>query len=68
MGRLTGSAAREAYSYRADAAVPAFFFRIAPRALRDKLYNVVARNRLDWFGRRETCFVPEPGDAERFIG
>ena len=42
-------------------------FRIVPRALRDKLYHVVARNRLDWFGRREICFVPEPGDAERFI-
>ena len=157
MGRLTGSAAREAYSYRADAAVPAFpddkpiivfdgkcvlcsrwarfvmrhdrdkrfrllaaqtplgaalyehygldpvdyetnvlledgraflksegtirmferlgfpwslmtVFRVVPRALRDKLYNVVARNRLDWFGRCEICFVPEPGDADRFLG
>ena len=43
-------------------------FRIVPRALRDKLYNVVARNRLNWFGRREICFVPEPSDADRFIG
>jgi predicted DCC family thiol-disulfide oxidoreductase YuxK len=43
-------------------------FRVVPRALRDKLYSVVARNRLDWFGRRETCFVPEPTDADRFIG
>ena len=43
-------------------------FRVVPRALRDRLYNVVARNRLNWFGRRELCFVPEPGDAERFIG
>ena len=42
-------------------------FRVVPRALRDKLYNVVARNRLRWFGSRDTCFVPEPGDADRFI-
>jgi predicted DCC family thiol-disulfide oxidoreductase YuxK len=42
--------------------------RVLPRALRDKLYNVVARNRLEWFGSRETCFVPEPNDADRFIG
>jgi predicted DCC family thiol-disulfide oxidoreductase YuxK len=42
--------------------------RVLPRALRDKLYNVVARNRLEWFGARETCFVPEPSDADRFIG
>ena len=43
-------------------------FRVVPRALRDKLYNVVARNRLHWFGSRETCFVPERSDAERFLG
>jgi predicted DCC family thiol-disulfide oxidoreductase YuxK len=43
-------------------------FRAMPRALRDKLYNVVARNRLKWFGSRDTCFMPEPGDADRFIG
>jgi predicted DCC family thiol-disulfide oxidoreductase YuxK len=43
-------------------------FRVVPRAQRDKLYNVVARNRLKWFGSRETCFLPEPIDADRFIG
>jgi predicted DCC family thiol-disulfide oxidoreductase YuxK len=43
-------------------------FRVLPRALRDKLYNVVARNRLAWFGSREICFVPEASDADRFIG
>ena len=42
--------------------------RVVPRALRDRLYNVVARNRLNWFGSRETCFVPEPSDADRFLG
>ena len=31
--------------------------RVVPRALRDRLYNVVARNRLRWFGSRETCFA-----------
>src|SRR5688572_18158336 len=42
--------------------------RVLPRALRDKLYDVVARNRLEWFGSREACFVPEPSEADRFIG
>ena len=41
--------------------------RALPRALRDRLYTVVARNRLAWFGRRDTCFLPEPSDADRFI-
>jgi predicted DCC family thiol-disulfide oxidoreductase YuxK len=43
-------------------------FRVVPRALRDRLYGIVARNRLRWFGSRATCFVPEPSDADRFIG
>jgi predicted DCC family thiol-disulfide oxidoreductase YuxK len=41
--------------------------RVLPRAVRDRLYAVVARNRLEWFGRRETCFLPDASDADRFI-
>jgi predicted DCC family thiol-disulfide oxidoreductase YuxK len=42
--------------------------RVVPRALRDRLYDVVARNRLRWFGSRESCFLPDPKDADRFLG
>ena len=42
--------------------------RILPRAVRDRLYHVIARNRLRWFGSRETCFLPDPADADRFLG
>jgi predicted DCC family thiol-disulfide oxidoreductase YuxK len=42
--------------------------KVLPRSLRDRLYDVVARNRLRWFGRRETCFLPDPQDADRFLG
>jgi predicted DCC family thiol-disulfide oxidoreductase YuxK len=38
-----------------------------PRAIRDRIYDVIARNRLRWFGLRETCYMPQPGDAERFL-
>jgi len=41
--------------------------RILPRPARDGLYNVVARNRLRWFGRRETCFLPDSSQADRFL-
>lgn len=41
--------------------------RVLPRVWRDKLYGVVARNRLKWFGTRATCFLPDPADADRFI-
>lgn len=41
--------------------------RIVPAALRDPLYRWVARNRYRWFGRRETCWLPGPELADRFL-
>ena len=41
--------------------------RLMPRLARDKLYDLVARNRLRWFGARATCYVPDPSEADRFI-
>lgn len=41
--------------------------RIVPRPLRDLVYRVIARNRYAWFGRRETCRVPSPEEAERLL-
>lgn len=41
--------------------------RLLPRRVRDGLYNAVARNRLRWFGARETCYVPDPCQADRFL-
>ena len=41
--------------------------RIMPRSWRDYLYGVLARNRLRIMGRRETCFMPSPADADRFL-
>ena len=41
--------------------------RVVPRAARDRLYRVVARNRLRWFGARDSCYRPDPLQADRFI-
>jgi predicted DCC family thiol-disulfide oxidoreductase YuxK len=41
--------------------------RLIPLSLRDGLYNVIARNRLRWFGAREQCYLPDPSQADRFI-
>jgi len=32
--------------------------KIVPRAWRDALYRLLARNRYRWFGRRAVCYVP----------
>jgi predicted DCC family thiol-disulfide oxidoreductase YuxK len=38
-----------------------------PRPLRDSLYNLVARNRYRWFGKKESCMVPEQPWQEKFL-
>jgi predicted DCC family thiol-disulfide oxidoreductase YuxK len=41
--------------------------RLLPRTWRDAAYRTLARNRYRWFGRRETCRVPSPHEAARFL-
>jgi hypothetical protein len=33
--------------------------RIVPRRWRDALYQILARNRYRWFGRRNVCYLPQ---------
>jgi len=42
-------------------------FRLAPRPLRDAVYDLVARNRYRWFGRTESCPLPTPELARHFL-
>ena len=41
--------------------------RIVPRPLRDAAYRLVARNRYRWFGRRDSCWVPDEGMRDRIV-
>jgi predicted DCC family thiol-disulfide oxidoreductase YuxK len=41
--------------------------RLLPLAARDGLYDLIARNRLKWFGTRESCFLPSAAEADRFL-
>jgi predicted DCC family thiol-disulfide oxidoreductase YuxK len=41
--------------------------RVAPRGFRDWIYDIVARNRVRWFGAREVCYAPTAADAARFV-
>lgn len=41
--------------------------RIVPSFLRDPLYNLIARNRYKWFGKKETCMLPTPEQRKRFL-
>jgi predicted DCC family thiol-disulfide oxidoreductase YuxK len=40
---------------------------IIPKFIRDFFYNIIARNRYQWFGKRNECMVPAPELRERFL-
>lgn len=41
-------------------------FKIIPRALRDLAYTFVATNRYRFFGKKDTCLMPQPEWKDRF--
>ncbi|PWU67697.1 MULTISPECIES: thiol-disulfide oxidoreductase DCC family protein [Gracilibacillus] len=40
---------------------------IIPKPIRDKIYQIVAKNRYRWFGKRTSCMIPNPEDKQRFL-
>ncbi len=40
---------------------------ILPRFIRNAVYNVIAKNRYKWFGKRNECMIPTPELKERFL-
>jgi len=41
--------------------------RAIPDCLGDRLYDFVQRNRIGWFGKRETCLAPSAAQRHRFV-
>lgn len=41
--------------------------RFVPRGVRDWIYDIVARNRLNWFGQKTDCLLPSPAQRDKFL-
>lgn len=41
--------------------------RIVPKFIRDKVYDFVASNRYQWFGKKDICRLPTPEERSRFL-
>ena len=47
---------------------PLFFvLLIIPSFIRDGIYDIIAKNRYKWFGKKEQCMIPTPGLREKFL-
>ena len=42
-------------------------FRFIPRSLRDRLYLFVARNRIRWFGKKDSCRMPTAAERGKLL-
>lgn len=42
-------------------------FMIVPAFIRDIVYDLVARNRYNWFGKKETCRLPTAEERALFL-
>jgi predicted DCC family thiol-disulfide oxidoreductase YuxK len=42
-------------------------FWIVPKFLRDAVYNVIAKNRYRWFGKKYSCMIPSAEVRNRFL-
>ena len=40
---------------------------IIPKPIRDFVYNIIARNRYKWFGKKDSCMIPSPEIKSRFL-
>lgn len=41
-------------------------FIVVPKFIRDWVYDIIARNRYKWWGKKESCWVPTPALRAKF--
>jgi predicted DCC family thiol-disulfide oxidoreductase YuxK len=44
-----------------------YAFIIIPKFIRDAVYNIIARNRYKWFGKKDACWVPTQELKKKFL-
>ena len=44
-----------------------YLFMVIPGPVRDLVYDLIARNRYSWFGKREHCMLPDDAIRARFM-
>jgi len=44
-----------------------YVFNIFPKFIRDFVYDLIAKNRYKWFGKKDYCMIPDKETAKRFI-
>ncbi len=43
------------------------YFSFLPEGFRNVVYDLIARNRYKWFGKKEECMIPTPALKSKFL-
>lgn len=43
------------------------FSYILPESIRDSIYELIAKNRYKWFGKKDSCMIPTPALESKFL-
>lgn len=41
--------------------------KVFPKFIRDAVYDLIAKNRYKWFGKKDECMIPTPDLSHRFL-
>lgn len=44
-----------------------YAFIVVPPFIRNPIYDFIAKNRYKWFGKSDTCMMPDKNSANRFL-
>jgi len=44
-----------------------YMFMIVPKFIRNLVYSIIAKNRYKWFGKQESCWLPNPDLKAKFL-
>ena len=44
-----------------------YVFIIVPPFIRNAVYDIIAKNRYKWFGKKDSCMIPNASEQSRFL-
>jgi len=44
-----------------------YYLKFVPKFIKNGIYDVIAKNRYKWYGKKEYCMVPTPEIAAKFL-
>ncbi|MDN3677089.1 DCC1-like thiol-disulfide oxidoreductase family protein [Flavobacterium paronense] len=65
--RYKARAALEIVKHLSGAYRVLLVFTILPTSLLNRIYDFIAKNRYKWFGKKESCMIPTPDLANKFL-